>query len=252
MFVRFLILMLLILSASGTIWWHTGYGANFDYAILIDVSSSMMAKDIQPTRLDAAKEAALDFIDALPGQAKIGVVTFTGTAFIKQRLTERMSEVKNAINEVTVEAVGGTAIGDAMVTTSNVIFDKEEANVIILLTDGQTNIGIDPIGAVEYLSDNSVMVYTIGIGTEGGGSFVEGSDILSKLDEDTLIQIAEETGGRYFKVSNLDEMKTAFRSVASFRKKRIGSNLTISFMLFALIGLLIEWGLMNSKYRSLP
>jgi len=252
LFVRFAILMLLILGASGTIWWHTGLGSDFNYAILVDVSSSMMADDIKPTRLDGAKEAALDFIDALPGQAKIGVVTFTGTTFIRQRLTDRMGDVEKAIKEITVESIGGSAIGDAMVTTSNVLFKEKESNVIILLTDGQSNVGVDPLGAVEYLNSNNVMVYTIGIGSTEGASFIEGSDIISRLDENTLIEIAEMTGGQYFKVDNLDEMKNAFRSIGGFSRKRIGTNLTISFMLIALILLLIEWGLMNSKYRSLP
>jgi len=252
LFIRFAILMLLILSAAGTIWWYTGYGSNFNYAILIDVSNSMRANDIEPTRLEAAKEAALEFVDNLPGQAKIGVATFTGTTFIKQRLTEKMDKVKDAIKSVDVESIGGTSIGDAMVTTSNIIFEEEGGNIIILLTDGQNNVGIDPITAIDYLNEGSVMVYTIGIGTKEGGEFVEGMDILSKLDEPTLVQIADETGGKYFKVSNLNEMKIAFRNVVNFRKKRISKNLTIPFMLIALIGLLIEWGLMNSKYRSLP
>ena len=249
---RFLVLMLLILSASGLIWWHTGYGANFDYAIAIDSSSSMMANDVQPTRLDGAKEAALEFVDSLPGQARIGVVSFTGTTFIKQRLTESVKDVKSAIKDVAVESVGGTAIGDTMVTISNSIFEKNNGNIIILLTDGQSNVGVDSIGALDYLNEKSVMVYTIGIGSVQGGSFIEGSDALSKLDEETLMQIAEQTNGKYFKVNNLDEMKNAFRDVAAFRQKRIGTNLSVSFMLIALIGLLIEWGLMNSKYRSLP
>lgn len=252
LFVRFLVLMLLILSASGLIWWHSGYGANFDYAIAIDSSSSMMAKDIEPSRLDGAKDAALEFVDSLPGQARIGVVGFTGTTFIKQRLTENVKDVKSAINGIAVESIGGTAIGDAMVTISNIIFDKNNGNIIILLTDGQSNVGVDPIGALDYLNEKSVMVYTIGIGTLQGGNFIEGGDALSKLDEETLMQIAEQTNGKYFKASNLDEMKNAFRNVAAFRQKRIGTNLSVSFMLIALIGLLIEWGLMNSKYRSLP
>jgi len=252
LFMRFLVLMLLILSASGLIWWHNGYGANFDYAIAIDSSSSMMANDVQPTRLDGAKEAALEFVDALPGQARIGVVSFTGTTFIKQRLTESVKDVKSAIKDVAVESVGGTAIGDTMVTISNSIFEKNNGNIIILLTDGQSNVGVDSIGALDYLNEKSVMVYTIGIGSVQGGSFIEGSDALSKLDEETLMQIAEQTNGKYFKVNNLDEMKNAFRDVAAFRQKRIGTNLSVSFMLIALIGLLIEWGLMNSKYRSLP
>ncbi len=252
LFMRFLVLMLLIFSASGLIWWHSGYGANFDYAIAIDSSSSMMANDIQPNRLEGAKEAALEFVDSLPGQARIGVVSFTGTTFIKQRLTESTKDVKSAINDIVVESIGGTAIGDTVVTISNSIFEKDNGNIIILLTDGQSNVGVDPIGALDYLNEKSVMVYTIGIGSVQGGSFIEGSDTLSKLDEETLMQIAEQTNGKYFKVNNLDEMKNAFMSVAAFRQKRIGTNLSVSFMLIALNGLLIEWGLMNSKYRSLP
>ena len=251
LFVRSAVLLFLVFSAAGTVYWYNGVGSDFDYVLLIDGSTSMLADDFSPNRIGAAKEAALSFLDSLRGQANIGVATFTGTTFVKQRLTEDEGAVRNAIEEINVEEIGGTAIGDAMVTAANTFFEKEDGNVIVLLTDGRSNVGVNPIDAIDHLSEKKVMVYTIGVGTEEGGSFVN-NEILSTLDEETLIRIAEDTGGQYFKASNIDELKSAFSNVGNFRNKRLNKPLSVPFMFIALFILLIEWGLMNSKYRSLP
>ena len=249
--IRCTILFLLIFSAAGTVYWYTGWGSEFDYVLLIDGSTSMMADDFSPNRIEAAKEAANVFVDSLKGKANIGVATFTGTIFVKERLTDEKNKVKNAINKIEIEEIGGTAIGDAMVTISNTMFEDDKSNIIILLTDGQNNVGISPETAIEYLNDNKVMVYTIGMATEEGGTFA-GLGSLSTLDEETLQLIAGNTGGKYFSAKNLEDLKKAYRSIGSFEKKRLSKKLGISFMIIALFLLLIEWGLMNSKYRTLP
>ena len=121
---------------------------------------------------------------------------------------------------------------------------------MILLTDGQSNVGLDIKDAIPFLLDNNVLVHAIGIGTVEGGEFVE--DIVSKLDENTLNFITKETGGSYFKAGDTEQLKSIFEDIAVLKTKRINKNLTIPLLIIGVILLLVEWGLMNSKYRSLP
>ncbi|MBI2105326.1 VWA domain-containing protein [Candidatus Woesearchaeota archaeon] len=248
---RLIILSSLILGVSGMTVWYNGRGSDFNYGLLIDASTSMAANDYNPSRISAAKEAALIFLDSV-GSAKMGVVTFTGTTFVKQRLTENFDDVRETINNINLESVGGTAIGDALVVGSNLFFPdaKEGNNVLILLTDGQSNVGLSVKDAIPFLLDNNVLVYTIGIGTIEGGEFAE--DIVSRLDEETLMFIADETGGEYHRVENTNQLRNVFENLAELKIKRISKDLTVSLLLFGVISLLVEWGLMNSKYRSLP
>lgn len=254
---RSIILSCLVLSASGATIWYTGIGSDFNYGLVIDASASMAANDYSPSRIAAAREAALSFADAV-GSAKIGVVTFTGTTFVKQRLIENMNDVKEVIDNIDIESVGGTAIGDALVVGSNLFFvgreseneQLEKSNVIILITDGQSNVGLDVKDAIPFLLDNNVLVHTIGIGTKEGGEFLE--EVVSRLDEETLKFIADETGGSYIKVEDATQLRTSFEDLAELRVKRINNNLTVTLLLIGVVLLLVEWGLMNSKYRSIP
>ncbi len=249
---RVVILVFLILAAAGTTYWYTGFGSNFDYVLLIDGSISMLSDDYKPDRLSAAKEAALNFVDAFPGKVSIALATFTGTTFVKQKLTNEKGDIRDAINKISVEEIGGTAIGEAMVTASNLIFTKKEGNVLILLTDGQNNIGLSPKEAIPYLNDKKILVNTIGIGTPIGGKFIEGSEMVSRLDDGTLKMIATETGGKYYLAEDPDKLKKTFSEIAKSKTKRLSKDLTIPFMLIGLTLLLLEWSLMNTKYRSLP
>ena len=257
LFIRLITLSCLILSASGMTAWYTSRGSDFNYGLLIDASVSMAADDFKPSRIDAAKEAALIFVNAI-GSARVGVITFTGTTFIKQRLTDELDDVKDVIERINIESVGGTAIGDTLVVGSNLFFSGKEPatgiggkdNVLILITDGQSNVGLDVKDAIPFLLDNNVLVHTIGVGTVEGGEFIGG--VVSKLDEDTLKFIAEETGGKYFRAGDANELKNIFKDLAKLRIKRVNKNLTVSLLLTGVVLLLIEWGLMNSKYRSLP
>jgi Ca-activated chloride channel homolog len=249
---RLFTLTFLIFAAAGTTYWYTGQGSSFDYALLIDGSVSMLSEDYEPNRLESAKKAALKFVDAFPGKVRIGLATFTGTTFIKQKITEDKGEIRKAIEKVQIEEIGGTAMGDAMITASNLLFEKEEGNVIILLTDGQSNVGINPQDAINYLNDKSILVYTVGIGTPLGGNFIEGTDAISKLNEEPLKLIASETGGTYFRAEDSEELEKVFSQIAKSKTKRLSQNLTVSFMLIGVSLLLIEWSLLNSKFRSIP
>lgn len=249
--IRVFVLLLLILSIAGPVLWYSGQRSEFDFVIAIDASSSMLADDFMPYRLDAARKASSLFIESLKARTRVGVVSFSGTSFVEQDLTDNLKNAEEAINGIRIKRTGGTDIGSAITTSSNILLREENARVIILLTDGQSTVGMPIDEAIDYANKNHVTVNTIGIGTKEGGTFIKG-DLLSKLDEPTLIEIAQKTGGKYYKAENEEELAKAFDDISSSAEEKIPINLSMGFMMTALALLFIEWGMINTKYRTLP
>jgi len=249
--IRVFILLLLILSIAGPVMWYIGQSSEFDFVIAIDASSSMLADDLKPYRLDAARKASSSFVGSLKSRTKVGVVSFAGTSFVEQDLTNSLKDAEISINNIQVKMVGGTDIGGAITTSSNLLLMEENARVIILLTDGQSTVGMPVDEAVDYANKNYVTVNTIGIGTEEGGTFIRG-DLISKLDEPTLIYIAQKTGGKYYRAENEDELARAFEDISAISERKIPIDLSMGFIMVALALLFVEWGMINTKYRTLP
>ncbi len=253
LFIRLVTLVLLILAVSGATLWYEGMASSTDFVLAIDSSGSMLAKDYEPTRLGAAKNAALLFIDSVPENTNIGVVSFAGVGFIKQRLTDDLSKVKSAVENITVELVGGTAIGSAIITSVNLLTNSRRARTIILLTDGQNNVGPTVEEAVEYANENHVTIHTIGVGTEEGGGFPEMNlTFVSKLDPETLKDIANKTGGKYYEAVNESVLSEIYEEIALSSTRKLSLDLSLIFLIIVLFLLFAEWGLINTKYRTLP
>jgi|TARA_B100001971_G_C18234154_1_gene565956 Ca-activated chloride channel family protein len=248
--IRTAILVSLILSIAGTILWYEGQSSDFDFVIAIDASASMMADDFSPNRLVASKEAALSFMDALTSKASIGVVSFAGVSIVDQKPTDDMSFVETAIRNIKTNSAGGTDLGQAIITSSNLLGD-ERNKAVILLTDGQSNVGTAPERGVEYANKNGVTVHTIGVGTAAGGSFL-GLNITSRIDEETLEGIALSTGGSYFKAANKTSLFDAYRNIATSEERKLSLDLSVFLLIIAFILLFLEWVLVNSRYRVIP
>lgn len=249
--IRLCALILFIFSAAGTIIWYNAQTSDFDYVIAIDASSSMLADDFDPNRIEATKRAAVEFIDNLPPHTTIGLISFAGTSFIEQPLTSDSGLVKDKIMEIGIKAVGGTDLGEALVTATNMLLFDERARSIILLTDGQSNVGTDPEFGAEYANEHHVTVFTIGMATTTGGQFSQ-IEAISRLDEDTLKLIASNTGGIYYRAENQEELQQAYNDIAGSTEQKVSSNLQLPLLLIALFLLFVEWGLINTKYRTLP
>jgi Ca-activated chloride channel family protein len=226
-------IVLLVLALAGLTLHSEVDASSFSFVIAIDNSESMSATDMEPNRLAVAKESAIDFINNLPYESYVGVLSFSGTSYTEQPLTKNKQEIKYAIDNIELSGVGGTDVFEA-VSNSVKILGNERSKAIILLSDGQINMG--NIGeTVDYARYNEVMIHTFGIGTVEGGEVSYG---LSKLDEDSLKSLAYNTEGRYFNVTDEGEMKESFGEIIGVTKKLGSINFTI-YLIVACILLFI-------------
>lgn len=192
----------------------------------IDVSRSMLATDLLPTRMDAAKVAATEFVESLPRGLKVGLVTFSSYAQTIVVPTADRARVIEAINLLTTEFA--TAIGDGLVEAIFALPGRERPTdpfappppprgpvipgTVVLLSDGQSNRGVVPQEAARIARDQEVKVYTVGIGTpEGTFLNLGGRNIWVRLDEDTLRGMAEIGGGSYYHARSVSELRQVYR-----------------------------------------
>jgi Ca-activated chloride channel family protein len=193
----------------------------------MDVSGSMLADDIKPNRLEAAKEVAANFIDDRPTD-RIGLVVYEGDAFTKSPLTTDHELLKTQLEKVqTGMVVGGTAIGLGLITATNRLIESDaKSKVIILMTDGMNNSGdMPPEKAAHIAKEMGICVYTIGMGKEGGGSMnIFGglsASMGSDLDEALLTDIANLTGGKYFRAESKTELQGIYDEIDQMEKAKV-------------------------------
>ena len=245
--ITMLMIILLSFSLAGMSIDRVLYSSASSFVIAIDSSRSMEATDIQPNRLEAAKEAAIGFVDGLPDGTRLGVISFSGNSFIEQEVTGDKSLAKQAINDISLSSIGGTDLGDAVYTASNLL-KGEDLKSVILISDGNINVGTVQ-ELIDYANDNGVIVHTIGIGTEIGGETSYGS---SKVDKESLQAIAYQTKGGFFEIGTKSSLVESFSSILQLKFKKIKLNLTPYLSLAALILFVLQYLLINTRYRIFP
>jgi len=247
---RLVILSLIVFAVSGTTFIYLGRTLNTDYVMAIDTSASMFVQDVPPDRLTAAKQNLISFLDIVPKDTGAGLIAFSGIVLIKNQITSDFDKIKQAIVLLEGSTVDGTDIGGAIVTGTNMLVSKpgEKSKVILLMTDGQSNIGAPLEEAIRYANDNKIIVNTIGIGTKEGGTFL-GTSLRSTLDEESLIEIAARTGGSYFRAETQKDLEKSFGEISKVLRKKISVNLSFTFTLLVLLLLLVEWALINTKNK---
>ncbi len=252
--INVLILLLLILSAAGLTLWYSGPVAEADFAILIDSSASMSAEDIPPSRLEAAKAAAISFVESLPAKSKVAIISFGGVPFVEQPLTEDLSEAESAIANINLKAEGGTDLSSALVTAANTLSISEHPKVAILITDGASTVGLPIKDGLDFVKSNHISVHTVGIGTEEGGAILNTGtgDRDTTLHEDTLIAIAGATLGRYHRVRNSAEFTISYDEVVESSVSKI--NIKLSPLLISIVIILmgVWWTLTFTKFSRIP
>lgn len=240
-----------------------------DIIMAVDISASMLARDLEPNRLEALKKVAINFIEGRPND-RIGLVIYAGESYTKTPLTTDKSIIFNAINdlEYSQNIEGGTAIGMGLATSVNKLKDsKAESKVIILLTDGENNAGfIDPKTATQLATEYDIKTYTIGVGSNGmalspvgikaNGQF-EYRNIEVKIDEALLKTIAESNGGKYFRATNNQKFEAIYEEIDALEKTEIEEfkfyNYDEKYRIFLILAgglLFIEFLLKHTLFRS--
>jgi Ca-activated chloride channel family protein len=245
--------------------------------LTMDVSGSMRADDLKPSRMEAAKSAALAFVEKQPPGVKIGVVSFSDNAFLVQAPTDDKQAIIGAIARLS--PLRGTAIGSALLTSVDAI--DEQANleggepitgtmptptptpmpqgeyqpaIIVLLSDGESNRGPRPLDVVDQVAARGIRVYTIGVGSVQGTVLrAFGRSMRVRLDEDTLKAMASATGGNYYNASTEQDLQRIYQNLSTrlvFTKEQ--SETTAEFTAVAAVLALIAGALSLLWFNRLP
>ncbi len=268
---RFLALILLIIviarpTLSNSVRNETTEG--IDIVLAMDISGTMLAEDLRPNRLEAAKRVAIEFIVERPND-NIGLVVFAGESFTQCPLTTDHAVLINLFNGIKYGIIeDGTAIGMGLANAVSRIKDSNaKSKVVILLTDGSNNAGeIAPITAAEIAKTFGVRVYTIGVGTRGMARYpvqtpvgIRYQDMPVDIDEDMLRQISGMTGGRYFRATDNDNLKAIYAEIDQMEKTKIAvkeykkkTEIYLPFALVAFLLIVAEVILRNTVLKKLP
>lgn len=238
-----------------------------DIVLTMDVSTSMLARDFKPDRLSAAKDIAIEFVAQRPSD-RIGIVVFAGESYTQCPLTTDRGTIINLIKDVQTDLIeDGTAIGNGLATAVARMKDSDaKSRVIILLTDGVNNRGeIDPRMAAEMAATYGIKVYTIGVGANGEAPYpvqtpwgVELQKMKVEIDEQLLKDIADETGGKYFRATDNTKLAEIYGEINQMETTRtttdniaVYEELYMRFAVWALVCLLGEL-LIRLFVRRLP
>ena len=239
-----------------------------DIAMVLDISGSMLAEDLKPNRLEAAKNVIDDFIKGRISD-RIGLVVFSRDAFTQCPLTIDYNVLRNLLLQIHSGMIeDGTAIGNAIANGINRLKDSNaKSKIIILVTDGVNNSGeVDPISAAEMAKVFGIRVYTIGVGTRGEAPYpvqtpfgVRYQMMPVEIDEAVLQKISDITDGQYFRATNNQALKEIYDKIDKMEKTKIeitsyknASEKYHSWLWLGLILLLVEMGLSKTILRKLP
>ena len=239
-----------------------------DIVLTIDLSSSMLAQDLKPDRLEAAKNISADFVKGRP-EDRMGLVVFASETFTQVPLTTDHGMLLNMMKDMKCGMLeDGTAIGDGLASSVSRLKDSEAiSKVVILLTDGDNNAGsIDPATAAEMAKLFGIRVYTIGVGTRGTAPYpvqtpfggIQYQQIPVTINEPLLQQIADETGGKYYRATSNEKLEQIYDEIDQLERSKIEINeftrVHEEFLPFVLIGLallLLGFVLKNTVFKTL-
>lgn len=248
--------------------WQNVTTEGIDIVIALDISSSMLAMDFQPNRLEAAKDVAMKFISGRPND-KIGLVVFSGESFTQCPLTTDHATVINLFRNIETGMIeDGTAIGNGLATAVSRLKESNAiSRVVILLTDGDNNRGeIAPVTAAELAKTFGIRVYTVGVGTMGTAPYpvqtpfgVQVRDMEVKIDEPTLQKIAATTDGKYFRATSNTSLADIYKEIDKLEKSKMEvhefSKKEEQYLKYALSGallLILGLGLKITIFRNIP
>lgn len=247
LYLNILIIALLVFSVSGTSVSYFADTSDFSYVIAIDNSDSMDTQDVFPSRLEASKEFAKEFINSLPSGSRVGVVGFAGEALVIHELSNSKTKLKIAISGIESGTVQGTSVYNALISSNNLL-ENENRKAILLLTDGQLNV-MNVLDVIDYSNRNNLLINSIGVGTVEGGRTSFGT--ISRVDADFLRSLAFNTGGNFFMIGD-SNVKEIVEEVVEMTNKQIDYDLSFTFLLIALGLICFVFFLHNFRFRVFP
>ena len=242
------IIFLVVIGISGTIIHTQASTSSYSFIIAVDNSGSMKTQDIDPNRLEAAKSAANKFVDLLPFGVDVGVIEFSGDAVVLGKLDNSKMKTKSAINSVDFGEIQGTNIFNAVVA-ANKLFENRKMKTVILISDGQLNVG-DTGQIIRYANRNNILINTILVGTKEGG--LTESNTISTSDEDIMKSLSFNTDGKSFSVQDKLSLENSFYDILTKQDREVEIDISFYLFIVALILLCIDWFLFNFRFRTLP
>lgn len=248
---KMLALTSLIIGVSNPVLERQVPATGSDYVIAVDTSSSMLATDLDPSRLEAAKSVSREFTSRLSNSTEIGAVSFSGRINNETGLKSDKEEVRDFLSNLEVGEYAGTAIGDAIYSSVTMLMSSDENRTLILITDGVSNRGRSVNESVDYAVERDVRIDTIGIGSSNTSTSQGNESEIDypNLNSDQLMEISEATGGNYSTVTSEQELEDALLDVD---ETTVRTDFSDPLIFLALILFLGEWALGTTRFDVLP
>ena len=255
---RVLAITLLIIGLSSPVVVQKVMGADSNFALVIDSSSSMFTGDITPNRFQAAKDVSKDFISQLGNATSVGVISYAGGVNVKQSLTKDRGNIKSAISSIEIGSTAGTATGDAVASGTTMLTGNSKPGTIILITDGRNTVGQSINESASFAGRQNITVNTIGIGSTEDGSqgdfgVVDGENAskmnFPNLNKEGLKTLANKTGGKSLFVSNKQGLQSAF---VELEEKKSREGISKWFFILAGVLLVLEAVFRNTDLQVIP
>ena len=262
------LLIMVLARPQTTNSWQNSEIEGIDIMLAVDISTSMLAEDLKPNRLEAAKQVAAEFINGRPND-NIGITLFAGESFTQCPLTVDHTVLLNLIKDVNCGLIeDGTAVGMGIANAVSRLKDsKAKSKVVIMLTDGTNNRGeISPLTAAEIAKSFGIRVYTIGVGTNGMAPYpyqvagtVQYVNLPVEIDEKTLSEIASTTQGNYFRATSNSKLEEVYQEIDKLEKTKLNVRQFSKrdekyewFALAAFLCILLEVLLRNTVLKKIP
>lgn len=259
---RITALTCLLIGISSPLLVQEGPSTDSDYVIALDSSSSMLTSDLEPNRLIAAQDISAQFVEELPEGSQVGLITYSGEVENQTGLTSDRDEIISEIRSQNQGTVAGTSTGDAIIAASSTLSSSNNDRDLILVTDGRNNQGANMSEATSFAQSNNVSVNPIGIGETEDEEDEEDPELnieedpeqidfagFPNLEEETLSEVANATGGEASLVSDREGFETAFEQISS---EEYETDISSYFILAGAFLLLLEWIMSTTRIKILP
>lgn len=214
-------------------------GADSDYVITLDSSATMLQQDYDPSRLGVAKDAAKEFVNAAPNETQIGLISYSGEIDSRQEISGNMEELIESIDKVNLGEEAGSAMGNALISSSTLLLESTESRQIILISDGRNNVGSGINESIEFANNQNVTINSVGIGLNESAE-----ERFSRMK-----RVAKKTGGNFTTVGQEEDLSN---SLINLEEDKSQQNLSTHFIIIGLILLMIKWSIGTTRYDILP